>query len=40
MSNFYYLLQNSTSDEVLKVLSEKLDNSDEANFWKEESFLM
>ncbi len=35
MSNFNYLLQNSTSDEVLKVLSEKLDNSDEANFWKE-----
>lgn len=35
MSNFSYLLQNSTKDEVLRVLAEKLNNSDEADFWKE-----
>ena len=33
MSNFSYLLQNSTKDEVLRVLAEKLNNSDEADFW-------
>lgn len=35
MDNFTKLLQSSTSEEILTILQEKLDKSDEPEFWKE-----
>jgi Cdc6-like AAA superfamily ATPase len=29
------LLQNSSSEEILEILKDRLDKSDEADFWKE-----
>ena len=33
--NFTNLLQNSSQEEILEILKEKLKQSDEADFWKE-----
>ncbi len=35
MNNFTLLLQNKSKDELLEILAQKLDSSDEADFWKE-----
>ena len=33
--NFTKLLQNSSQEEIIKVLEDKLKNSEEPDFWKE-----
>lgn len=35
MDNFTNLLQNSSKEEIISLLDEKLKNSDEPDFWKE-----
>lgn len=35
MQDFTLLLQKESIDEILKILSQELDNSDEVEFWKE-----